>query len=216
MDLAPFLDALLADRLDSDRFEHVVAEAWAADRYAFEGPPGLAGRLRAWAARAASSGYGAATDRVRFACRLLFGGPGRPGGFLISGPGEVDPAGGIGGRNRPPHAHASGRVAVVVRGGAAFFVHRRESGRDVTVEVPLRPGVVLLWPPGALHTFDAGARGLDVFCAMGAYLAPDREHFPVAPPGGWRDLDALPRVRREPLAASLASATPPGAGSGDA
>jgi len=198
-DLEATLEALIEERMTTAQFEAVVRRAWNEGRFVLRGPADLPRRLLDRARRGRPDAYGKAEDRVEFECRCLFGGPGRPGGFLLSGPGESLRSSRLADKNRPPHAHASGRIAVVAEGGAWFYAHRCVDGRDVVVEAPLRVGDVILWPPGTRHTFDAGDAPFHLFCAMGEFVSPAREHYPVDPPGGPLDLDALPRVRYDPV-----------------
>jgi hypothetical protein len=198
-DVEETVEALLEDRLTTAEFEEVVLRAWESGRFVLPGPKDLPRHILERAKRGRPDAYGKADDKVEFECRCLFGGPGRPGGFLLSGPGEALRTGRLADKNRPPHAHASGRIAVVAEGGAWFYAHRRVGDRDVVVEAPLSVGDVILWPPGTRHTFDAGDAPFHLFCAMGEFVSPTREHYPVDPPGGPIDLDALPRVRYDPV-----------------
>jgi hypothetical protein len=145
------------------------------------------------------SAYGADRNEVKFSCQRLFGEIGRPGAFHVAGPGEARRSDRLAEKNRAPHAHESGRIAIITGGRGTFYVHRRVDDRDVVVEAAVREDDVIFWPKWTAHTFDAGTTGLSLLSAMGRYLSPDTEHFLATPPGGLPDLDELPRVPYGPV-----------------
>jgi len=192
--LPKVLDALFEQRLSHAEFERIVAEYWRSGGFVRRAPEGTVERLLEWADGSPETAYGTDDAKVEFSCRRLFGEPGRPGAFHVSGPGEAQPSDRLADKNRPPHAHETGRIAVITRRCATFYVHRILEGRDVVVEARVEAGDVIFWAPWKAHTFDAGAHGFALFCAMGRHLSPETEHFIAEPPNGVRDLDRLPRV----------------------
>jgi len=163
--LPAVLDDLLAERLDHETFESVVAEYWASGRFIRVTPDGTAARMREWVAESPASG------------QYLFGEPGQPGAVHLAGP------------RKDPHAHETGRIAVVTRGRAVFHVHRRIGGRDFVVEAPVSEGDAIFWPPWQAHVFVSAESGFALFCAMGQYASPEDERFHGLP-----ELEQLPRI----------------------
>lgn len=189
------IERLLADELDSSEFEKIVALYWESGGFVRRGtaPEELAERLRAWAERSPESCYGGDDLRVAFESQALFGSTSRPAAIHIVAPGEMRRSERLADKNRAPHVHESGRIAIITRGRAVFFAHRRLDGEDVMIEAPVREGDVIFWPAGTIHTFDAGDQGFSLFCALGTHLSPEDARF-AAPSPIDLDLDALRRT----------------------
>jgi len=53
------------------------------------------------------------------------------------------------------HTHPSGRVGIVIRGkGDCVLIEEGDDGREMTVRIPLRPGMVFVIPKDAAHAFE--------------------------------------------------------------
>jgi len=192
--LTGFWRRLLSGRLQSREFEAVVERFWASGRI----------RRRAQAActlteavlRAAGdyppAGYGLDIGDTRFASLRLTGVPGRPAAIHVIAPPEASRSPLLRDKNRPPHLHDSGRIALILRGRAVFHVQHPDRSRLAVMEVPVDAGDMLFWPAQTAHTFDA-LDGFTLVSAMARYVDPASPEFALDSLRCGIDLDAAER-----------------------
>jgi hypothetical protein len=194
--LARVLDELFSAAMTTARFDEIVDGYWNSGRFVRRLEPRLrvADRILRRAETCPASSYGADVPWVRFRSRRLFGRRGQPGAIHIEAPGERLATNRLRDKNRGPHFHLEGRIAIITSGEAVFYAHRQVSGTDCLIETPVGKDDVIFCPARVVHTFDAGRRGFTLCSAMGCYTDAAGESFAIPAQALGIDCDALPRI----------------------
>ncbi|MDO9600054.1 MAG: hypothetical protein Q7J47_20245 [Azoarcus sp.] len=190
LELLGFWGALLTGTVESTEFEDMVGRHWRGGRFLRQcmDAVDMAEEILHTQSDLSPAGYGHDIGDTRFESLLLSGSIGRPSAIHVRAPAERHAEGPLKTRNREPHVHDSGRIALITAEHATFFIeHPRRRGQAV-LRVAVVRGDMLFWPAGLAHTFDAG-NGFSLVSAMARHVPPASKEFALPAVSLGLDLD---------------------------
>jgi len=189
--LLAFWEALLAGSLATHEFEDMVGRHWQERRFLRRCPAAVEQVEEIMRARhdLESAGYGHDIGDMRFESLLLTRSIGGPSAIHVRAPAERHPDGPLRTRNREPHVHDSGRIALITADSATFFIEHPGRRGEAVLRVAVARGDMLFWPAGLAHTFDAG-KGFSLVSAMARHVPPASTEFALPASALGLDLDA--------------------------
>lgn len=178
LELLGFWGALLTGTVESIEFEDMVGRHWRDGRFRRQcmAAVDMAEEILRTHSDLAPAGYGHDIGDMRFESFLLTGSVGRPSAIHVRAPAERHAEGPLKTRNREPHVHDSGRIALITAEHATFFIEHPDRRGQTVLRVAVARGDMLFWPAGLGHTFDAG-NGFSLVSAMARHVPPASKEF---------------------------------------